>query len=172
VLYYEGTDFRWYEGDFVAGQFDGHGVLFKAPPDNDVRNPSKMNKEYPLYIGGFKRDEKEGHGVENDPDEPKRQIYDGNFKEGRRHGYGVSEPAPGHKYEGNFEANMMHGAGTYHILTSGEKYEGMFVENLRHGHGSYYAKDGLRKDALWEGGEQTPTKEVSRARATHTHTYH
>jgi hypothetical protein len=85
-----------YEGDFADGMFSGHGVLF-APPEGGARVPTKMKKEYAMYIGGMKRGLKDGHGIENDPVE-KRKIYDGGFKEGERHGYGVSELASGYKY--------------------------------------------------------------------------
>ncbi|TMW56925.1 hypothetical protein Poli38472_002850 [Pythium oligandrum] len=83
-----------YVGEFVHGQFEGHGVMSFANGDS--------------YEGSFKRSEMEGQGVFMYRDGGR---YDGMFRVSKREGTGRRVFSNGDSYEGNWRDDSMHGHG-------------------------------------------------------------
>ena len=148
-----------YEGDFVAGKRQGHGVLWKDEGKGRLRRVYEGDWEQDkrhgagtmyyasgdVYTGGFAMNKKEGMGkmayANND-------YYEGEFVADQRHGYGVLIYANGDRYEGNWAEDMKEGPGVYYYTTKQQIYKGEWRADI--------AKCG-EMTAMEEPGQEPPT---------------
>lgn len=92
------TNGEKYEGEFKAGLRDGEGTLYSASGEI-------------IYVGAWKDNVKEGHGVEYFPES--NDSYDGEFKAGKRDGDAVYYWENGDRYEGKWENDVRNGIGVF-----------------------------------------------------------
>ena len=92
-----------------------------------------------IYIGGFKKNSFNGHGILTFPD---GSIYEGDFENNFRHGNGKMRFSNGTKYEGKFTFNEMNGKGKL-TFENGSYYIGDFKIGKLVGKGKYFSNDGF-----------------------------
>jgi hypothetical protein len=130
-----------YEGDFVSGKRQGHGVLWKDEGKGRLRRVYEGDWEHDkrhgagtmyysngdVYTGGFHMSKKAGMGkmVYGNND-----YYEGEYADDRRDGYGVLILANGDRYEGNWAADMKEGPGVYYYMTKRQIYKGEWREDV------------------------------------------
>ncbi len=132
IYYYTTSDNRIrYEGYWINGTFDGHGIL-------TWRNGHR-------YEGEWKNDQMTGKGKCTWPD---GEIYDGEWKDGKRNGKGIDNYSDGSKYDGDFIDDKKHGEGIY-IFKDGRRYEGDWLENKKVGKGIFIWPNGEKYDGEW-----------------------
>ena len=99
------VDPRSYEGDFVLGEFHGHGVCVCDPaPPAPVIRPAVPAGVYTTpsaerYVGGWANNRREGQGVLTLAD---GTAYTGGFKGHKFHGVGKLTGPDGASYDGTF----------------------------------------------------------------------
>ena len=124
-----------YEGDFVQGQREGHGVLWKDEGKGRLRRVYEGDwtqdkrdgagtmyyQNGDVYTGGFAMNKKDGMGKmaygNND-------YYEGEYVDDKRQGYGVLILANGDRYEGNWAEDLKEGPGVYYYMTKRQIYKG------------------------------------------------
>jgi hypothetical protein len=119
VLESNGTT-RTYEGSFVNGKREGHGV------EKSTRNRS-------TYVGAWFQNSRNGIGTEIVEG---KGVYVGQWKDDLRHGTGVfksSQPNKSH-YEGEWQYGLRHGRAMIR-WNSGDTFECTFVEGKMAGPG-------------------------------------
>lgn len=111
VMSWWGDDYR-YEGEWVDGRRDGHGVmtwpawqsgikLYEGEWGGGRRDGYEWDIEYTFKgVGGLPH----GHGVMTWSSAFGLERYVGEFREGRRHGQGVFMGTDGDRYEGEWIA--------------------------------------------------------------------
>jgi hypothetical protein len=175
-LPFEGP-FRYYHGQFHAGQIHGRGVEYT---DTTVfsglyRKGMRWGKGRMDYCGGDAYDGDfgaeinlrksilpEGNAYESGvPHGQGRRVfadgsvYEGQFKEGRITGQGRYESALGEVMEGHFREGMLQGKGYVKTIT-GETYTGDFVDGEYHGLGTYTnEKRGETYKGAWRRGQRS-----------------
>ncbi len=141
---------RYYEGNFVNGLKDGHGLYY------DDYNGTIQKK----YVGDFKKDEYHGKGkLISLPGE-----YEGEFYKGLKHGKGKYKSIVGWIFEGDFKFDEKY-YGTFKFKDN-SKYIGQYVDDKRNGQGKYYDKNGQLK---FEGRfrNSKPIKNVTKGKKTY-----
>ena len=155
VIFYDGTDFKSYEGDWYYGKREGEGTL--------------TWQDGSRYIGEWKNDNCEGYGVLYDSaggtyegnwlngkphgkgkitfaynDSSNRKYYDGDWVNGFRQGTGTMVWNSGNKYIGGWKNGDRYGEGVIYYA-DGDRFDGMFVDDKRHGQYTYYFNDGDKR---------------------------
>ncbi|KAJ1505907.1 Radial spoke head 1 [Coelomomyces lativittatus] len=97
-----------YEGEYEAGQRQGHGMY-------------TWKKLKAKYIGQYFQNRRHGDGLFAYPDGSR---YKGQFKNGLRHGQGTYLYADGDTFQGQWDNNLKHGTGVYTFAASESKIEG------------------------------------------------
>ncbi|KPI83663.1 putative protein kinase [Leptomonas seymouri] len=98
-----------YEGEWLAGMRHGPGKLIEVAASV-------------VYQGEFKRNEKEGRGVQTNAD---GDVYEGEFANGKPNGRGTYLWSDGSRYIGMFKDGVKHGDGC-EWLANGDWIAGMF----------------------------------------------
>ena len=122
-------------GDFVNGELDGEGALYYKEGDE--------------YVGGWKRNVKNGFGVYR---WVSGNTYTGPWVDNRREGkLGELRWFNGDAYVGEWLDNRRTGIGVlrWSPARGGGCYEGGFVDNQLHGWGRFTFR-GIRYDGNWE----------------------
>ncbi|AUN13979.1 MORN repeat-containing protein [[Clostridium] sordellii] len=140
-----------YIGKLVDEKMNGKGIyIFHQDKKEDLE-----------YIGSFKDDMKDGHGMCELPNgciyigEWKCDLMDGigkmvyksedeylgNWKQGKKEGNGVYIWKSSGMYIGDFKNGKMDGIGTCYDENNNVIYEGEFKNNLPHGQGTYIWPD-------------------------------
>ena len=147
-----------YEGQWSAGLRHGSGTEWV---------PGRS-----LYIGGFKRDRREGLGRLVHASGTFYQgsfskglacgsgvfvsrtgaEYRGQFRSNLQFGKGTESYADGSRYSGEFWTGMKHGTGTFRWANR-KRYRGQFRHNLMHGFGTLSWPDGRRYKGEWLAGK-------------------
>ena len=118
-----------YKGDFANNIWEGEGVLVVLNEGNEHLN------ENPLLV----RKELVG---------PKADVYIGEFKKGEKEGKGIMYYGNGEKYVGEWDKGNKEGLGVYKY-ENGEEYFGFFVKNKRMGRGKFIDIKGNIKIGIW-----------------------
>jgi hypothetical protein len=119
-----------YNGDMVAGKYDGKGISI----DSKGR-----------YEGDFVAGKRTGYGTMAYLN---GNRYTGEWLDGAGSGNGKVTYPNGSSYEGGWLNGTMEGYGVY-IWNTGERYEGDFVAGKRSGHGVATYPDGTREEGQY-----------------------
>jgi hypothetical protein len=165
-----------YQGEWLAGRFNGLGVYYYYTEQHKKKklvkgaNTTKGESTFVLdsrYEGEFRENLRHGNGTYYLPDGSTYQgqfrddefcgrgvfcwsdgsVYDGDWKDGKRHGSGVLRASDGFTYDGMWNNNAMDGRGSA-TYPSGQQYHGLFSNGRREGRGTVVFRDGA---AVYEG---------------------
>jgi hypothetical protein len=132
TMKYSGKTPGTYEGDWVNGVREGHGLLFFK----DGRG----------YVGKWANGKKHGIGTST---YYKKLVYTGSWRHGEMHGHGVLVQADGAVYEGHFSCGHLTGCGTMK-WPNGRLYTGSWHCNQRQGRGLEVEPDGGKYTGKWD----------------------
>lgn len=140
----------YYEGSFVNGLKDGHGIYY------DDYNGTIQKK----YIGNFKKDEYHGKGkLISLPGE-----YEGEFYKGLKHGKGKYKSIVGTSFEGDFKFDKQY-YGTFIFSDKISKYVGYYMDKEKNGQGKFYDKTGkLLFEGRFKDGKPIKKSEVKKGK--------
>ncbi|KAL3939359.1 MAG: hypothetical protein SGARI_001397 [Bacillariaceae sp.] len=144
-----------YHGDFVQGNWSGHGRHSK--PNGDVYEGNYFeNARHGMgtyryrdgkrvfegrYVMGQRVDGKMTYGDGS--------VYKGQWYDGKRHGRGTYRFKDSSVYKGEFVQDVIHGVGQL-VWPDGAKYIGEWSSGHRHGLGKEYTADGrMRYEGKW-----------------------
>lgn len=126
-----------YEGEWVDGKYDGHGV--------------ETWSQGSRYKGQYRQGLREGFGVYRFYT---GDVYSGMWCQGQSHGVGVQMCADGSQYVGEFAWGVKHGCGKY-LFRNGDVYSGEYFGERMHGFGVYrFATLQSYAGAWYEGRKQ------------------
>ncbi|XP_069590333.1 radial spoke head 10 homolog B isoform X1 [Ranitomeya imitator] len=138
-----------YAGEWFMGARHGKGAIYY-----DTEGTS-------WYEGDWKRNRKEGWGVQRFPS---GNIYEGQWKNDKFHGEGrMRWLSSNEEYMGQWEHGVQNGAGTHTWFlkrVAGSQYAlrneyiGNFVSGARHGQGRYYYANGAMYDGQWRNNKK------------------
>ncbi|MFU8814418.1 MAG: hypothetical protein ACNA7W_03670 [Pseudomonadales bacterium] len=128
-------DGRSYEGTWVDGLPDGHGIEIR--PDGS------------RYVGEFRQGSRAGVGML----ESLEGVYHGDWQDDLPEGDGVFQAADGARYEGAWLQGERFGQGTY-TTPDGEQYSGDWAYDQPHGFGHLRSADGSQYRGEWSQGRQ------------------
>jgi len=148
-------DGSWYVGGLLGGQRNGYGI-YAAPDDthyigqwkNDVtEGHGVLLMNSGAYIGEWKNKKKNGHGIMRSADGKK--DYVGQLADDFPEGHGVMKYPDGSSYAGQYKHGDFqgHGVCTY---VNGDRYVGEFNKNKKNGCGALYLKSGEAYVGLWD----------------------
>ncbi|KAJ6675621.1 hypothetical protein OIU85_011747 [Salix viminalis] len=146
-----------YEGDWVDGKYDDHGVetwargsRYRGQYRQGLRHGFGVYRFYTgdVYAGEWSNGQTHGCGVHTCEDGSR---YVGEFKWGVKHGLGHYHFRNGDTYAGEYFADKMHGFGVYHFA-NGHRYEGAWHEGRRQGLGMYTFRNGETQSGHWQNG--------------------
>ncbi|KAF8032217.1 hypothetical protein BT93_D1210 [Corymbia citriodora subsp. variegata] len=146
-----------YEGDWVDGKYDGHGVetwargsRYRGQYRQGLRHGFGVYRFYTgdVYAGEWSSGQSHGCGVHTCEDGSR---YVGEFKWGVKHGLGHYHFRNGDTYAGEYFADKMHGFGIY-SFANGHRYEGAWHEGRRQGLGMYTFRNGETQSGHWQNG--------------------
>ncbi|XP_057532329.1 uncharacterized protein LOC130810332 [Amaranthus tricolor] len=146
-----------YEGDWVDGKYDGHGVetwargsRYRGQYRQGLRHGFGVYRFYTgdVYAGEWSNGQSHGCGIHTCEDGSR---YVGEFKWGVKHGLGHYHFRNGDTYAGEYFADKMHGFGTYKFA-NGHRYEGAWHEGRRQGLGMYTFRNGETQAGHWHNG--------------------
>ncbi|XP_071722067.1 uncharacterized protein [Rutidosis leptorrhynchoides] len=146
-----------YEGDWVDGKYDGHGVetwargsRYRGQYRQGLRHGFGVYRFYTgdVYAGEWSNGQSHGCGVHTCEDGSR---YVGEFKWGVKHGFGHYHFRNGDTYAGEYFADKMHGFGVYRFA-NGHRYEGAWHEGRRQGLGMYTFRNGETQSGHWQNG--------------------
>ncbi|XP_073399170.1 radial spoke head 10 homolog B isoform X1 [Dendrobates tinctorius] len=138
-----------YTGEWYMGMRHGKGAIYY-----DTEGTS-------WYEGDWKRNRKEGWGVQRFPS---GNIYEGQWKNDKFHGEGrMRWLSSNEEYVGQWEHGVQNGPGTHTWFlkrVAGSQYSlrneyiGNFVSGARHGQGRYYYANGAMYDGQWRNNRK------------------
>ncbi|KAL1352850.1 hypothetical protein HN51_016830 [Arachis hypogaea] len=155
-VYYYSMSGR-YEGDWIDGKYDGHGVetwargsRYRGQYRQGLRHGFGVYRFYTgdVYAGEWSNGQSHGCGVHTCEDGSR---YVGEFKWGVKHGLGHYHFRNGDTYAGEYFADKMHGFGVYRFA-NGHRYEGAWHEGRRQGLGMYTFRNGETQSGHWQNG--------------------
>jgi hypothetical protein len=128
-----------YEGEFLNGKKNGHGVYTLANGDR--------------YDGDFVEDKRTGHGVYTSA---KGDQYDGDFVDGKENGHGVvtfgsRSQLAGTRYDGGFVNGKLTGRGVI-FFANGDRCDGGFIDGKLTGHSVCTSAKGSLFEGNWVDG--------------------
>jgi hypothetical protein len=148
-------DGSWYVGGLLGGERNGYG--FYAGPDsthyigqwkNDVtEGHGVLLMNSGTYIGEWKNKKKNGHGIMKSSDG--RKDYVGQIADDFPEGHGVMQYPDGSSYAGQFKHGDFQGHGVI-TYVNGDRYAGEFKKNKKQGGGALYLKNGDTYVGLWD----------------------
>jgi hypothetical protein len=148
----DGSQLPWSETKVLKSMRNGgHATVYEVRRDPSLQNKDilrdKSEKVFPFvsgskYKGEWNNDQKEGFGVQVNPDQTK---YEGEWKNGKYHGRGTLWVKKGKNYVrtyvGDWEQGKMSGAGIYYYPDS-SVYRGDWLQNVKSGQGRYEHNNG------------------------------
>ncbi|XP_019188268.1 PREDICTED: uncharacterized protein LOC109182567 [Ipomoea nil] len=146
-----------FEGDWVDGKYDGHGVetwargsQYRGQYRQGLRHGFGVYRFYTgdVYAGEWSNGQGHGCGVHTCEDGSR---YVGEFKWGVKHGLGHYHFRNSDTYAGEYFADKMHGFGVYHFA-NGHRFEGAWHEGRRQGLGTYTFRNGETHSGHWHNG--------------------
>ncbi|XP_052210998.1 uncharacterized protein LOC127813909 [Diospyros lotus] len=146
-----------YEGDWIDGKYDGHGVetwargsRYRGQYRQGLRHGFGVYRFYTgdVYAGEWSNGQSHGCGVYTCEDGSR---YVGEFKWGVKHGLGHYHFRNGDVYAGEYFADKMHGFGVYRFA-NGHRYEGAWHEGRKQGLGMYSFRNGETQSGHWNNG--------------------
>lgn len=146
-----------YEGDWIDGKYDGHGVetwargsRYRGQYRQGLRHGFGVYRFYTgdVYAGEWSNGQSHGCGIHTCEDGSR---YVGEFKWGVKHGLGHYHFRNGDTYAGEYFADKMHGFGVYKFA-NGHRYEGAWHEGRRQGLGMYTFRNGETQAGHWHNG--------------------
>lgn len=118
-----------YEGNWVDGSREGHGV--ETTPEGE------------RYDGNWSSNLKNGKGKKTWPN---GDVYEGEWVAGKMEGQGTFS-GKSERYSGGFLNNLRHGKGS--LVVGGDKYEGTWKNGRRNGEFKVSLKDGSQVSGHW-----------------------
>ncbi|WOL18504.1 hypothetical protein Cni_G27301 [Canna indica] len=146
-----------YEGDWVDGKYEGHGVeswakgsQYRGQYRQGMRHGFGVYRFYSgdSYAGEWASGQSHGIGLQSCSD---GSSYAGEFKCGVKHGLGRYCFRNGDRYSGEYFRDKIHGFGVYNF-TNGHCYEGSWHEGRRQGFGTYKFRNGETRSGEWDCG--------------------
>ncbi|KAK4751768.1 hypothetical protein SAY87_020566 [Trapa incisa] len=146
-----------YEGNWVEGRYDGHGIeswargsKYRGQYRQGLRHGFGAYRFYTgdSYAGEWSNGQSHGIGVQRCKDS---SCYFGEFKCGAKHGLGSYYFRNGDRYAGEYFGDKIHGFGVYHFA-SGHCYEGSWHEGCKQGYGMYSFRNGDMRCGEWDNG--------------------
>ncbi|CAF2256093.1 hypothetical protein HID58_030633 [Brassica napus] len=146
-----------YEGDWVDGRYDGHGIeswargsRYKGQYRQGLRHGYGVYRFYTgdCYAGEWLNGQSHGFGVQSCAD---GSSYVGESRFGVKHGLGSYHFRNGDKYAGEYFGDKIHGFGVYRFA-NGHCYEGAWHEGRKQGYGAYSFRTGDAKSGEWDSG--------------------
>lgn len=125
---------RWYEGNWIQGQWTGRGCLSSGSGD--------------FYEGGVKHDFKHGKGTMRFAD---GRVFEGEYVKGQMV-KGKMTYQDGSTYTGGWVDGMWHGRGQC-VFRGESVYEGEFKEGQFCGRGKMAWNDGVCYEGEWRDGD-------------------
>jgi len=135
-----------YAGAWEKGKMHGHGSYHYY-----IEKSKTVPKENGRYVGQFRQNLRNGHGVYTLPD---GCIYDGEWRENIQNGWGVFRWMDGSVYEGQWKDGRRHGASGILMASDGFRYEGAWVKNTMEGRGVATYPKGQVYDGTWVAGKR------------------
>lgn len=163
-----------------------HATVYEVRRDPNLKNKDIIrdrNKPVFPFVGGsqykgeWQNDQKEGFGIQVNPDKTKYEgewqgnyyhgrgtlwikkgktyvrIYVGNWAEGRKEGQGINYYPDNSVYRGNWQKNEKSGNGTYEY-GNGDQYIGEWSQDLQNGFGTMNYANGNIYEGLWYNGKK------------------
>mmetsp|Transcript_7435 Transcript_7435/g.16849 ORF Transcript_7435/g.16849 Transcript_7435/m.16849 type:complete len:1166 (-) Transcript_7435:911-4408(-) len=142
-----------YAGAWEKGKMHGHGAYYyyrdvSGSGGNTNKAPPQENGK---YIGQFRQNLRNGHGVYTLPD---GSIYDGEFRDNIQNGYGIFRWTDNSIYEGPWRDGKRHGAHGILVASDGFRYEGSWQNNSMEGRGVATYPKGQIYDGTWVQGKR------------------
>merc|ERR1712217_724439 len=142
------SDMFVFNGQFVDGRRDGHGVF--TWPDGSI------------YTGAWRRNKANGAGWQITNRNLRRAVeYKGFWQDSMFHGMGNSKWSDGREYSGGHREDLKHGFGVLK-WSDGCEYVGYFEKGQQHGQGKR-TKDGEELLGNWVHGRLDSDDELSDA---------
>lgn len=145
-----------YEGDFVAGRFDGKGVMTYLSGnrhEGEYQNGKRQGdgkfifSTGTVYEGLFENNNFNGKGKMR---HASGETFDGDWHDDRRQGKGIGTWPNGDRYDGDWSNDFRNGQGSM-AYADGSKYDGSWVNNKRHGFGKMSSFEGWYYEGNWSG---------------------
>ncbi len=149
---------RRYEGEWVNGNFYGHGRMFwkdgdtyeGAWVDDKLEGRGKfIEKGDSTFIGHYRNNKRNGYGVSLKLD---GSTYKGAWKDNKRHGRGIRMDGKTKTHVGTFYKGYLHGEGEQNYGKGGSE-KGVFEWGKLHGRGVRVEPDGERNEGQFVNGE-------------------
>ncbi|KAJ4879626.1 histone H3 K4-specific methyltransferase SET7/9 family protein [Raphanus sativus] len=147
-----------YEGDWVDGRYEGHGIeswargsRYKGQYRQGLRHGYGVYRFYTgdCYSGEWFNGQSHGFGVQSCAD---GSSYVGESRFGVKHGLGSYHFRNGDRYAGEYFGDKIHGFGVYRFA-NGHCYEGAWHEGRKQGYGAYSFRTGDAKSGEWDSGK-------------------
>jgi len=148
---------RVYDGNWLAGQWNGKGKLLNPNGDTyegdfilDARHGTGVYKwdNGDIYVGIFSQDKRHGNGKFSFHN---GNVYEGEFCDGMFDGQGKYDFEDG-SYEGDWKWGRYDGQGQLKYATGG-MYTGDFKNSVAHGFGVEVTPDGVERRGVWDNGQ-------------------
>jgi hypothetical protein len=130
----EGETRDRYEGEYVAGKRQGHGIYHFA---DGLR-----------YEGEFEQNRRTGHGITYAPN---GASIEAKWTDGAPDNLAVVHDGKGMRYEGTMVERRFSGFGIL-FMPDGQRYEGAYREDMHNGYGVLYLPNGAKRSGLWQDG--------------------
>ena len=131
---------------------DQYGAKFTG----DIIKHGKVECEYPngdKYVGEFKNDKMEGHGVYT---WKSGERYDGEWKDDKMEGHGVYTWKSGERYDGEWKDDKKHGHGVHTgapTRGTSDTYDGQYKDDKKNGNGKFTSKGGNIEEGVWQDNQ-------------------
>lgn len=157
--YMKHADGDTYCGEWQEGRAHGQGVyafhlgpaVYEGRFKRDLRDGSGVERwmDGSVYAGEYRAGAKHGVGEQRWPD---GTTYDGTWISNEIHGYGRYTLRSGATYEGQWQSSVIHGIGKY-TWPSGKVYEGQYSHDVKQGFGVLCLQSGKRQPGFWDRGK-------------------
>eukprot|EP00581_Thalassiosira_minuscula_P017116 CAMPEP_0183721278 /NCGR_PEP_ID=MMETSP0737-20130205/13604_1 /TAXON_ID=385413 /ORGANISM="Thalassiosira miniscula, Strain CCMP1093" /LENGTH=1127 /DNA_ID=CAMNT_0025951261 /DNA_START=193 /DNA_END=3576 /DNA_ORIENTATION=- len=135
-----------YSGTWEKGKMHGQGSYHYY-----IEKSKTAPKENGRYVGHFRQNLRNGHGVYTLPD---GSVYDGEWRDNIQNGWGVFRWPDGSVYEGQWKDGRRHGTSGILMASDGFRYEGSWVNNSMEGRGVATYPKGQIYDGTWVAGKR------------------
>jgi 1-phosphatidylinositol-4-phosphate 5-kinase len=141
-------DGSYLKGNFRGGHLNGYGI-------KHFGRATEYSGD--TYVGDFKNDVYQGHGVYNDVSMDIK--FSGEWQHGKPNGrgkqiFGPRSVHPGSYYIGEMKDGVFDGTGQYILGNEGARYVGHFLNGYKSGTGKFTWSDGRSYEGEWLNDQQ------------------